>query len=587
MVDAKSDGHLIVVGSSAGGIEALSMLVSTLPADFAAPVVIAQHLDPSRPSHLGDILGHRAKLPVKTVNSRERMKPGVIYVVPAHHHARITGTMVEAQPARSDGRPMPSVDQLLTSAAEAYGEQVIAVILSGTGSDGAAGAYMVKRAGGTVVIQDPDTATYPGMPLSLAPTTVDVIAPLDRVGPILHDLLSGIVVPTRPGAQRTLESFLDELRERNGIDFNSYKTPTIMRRLQRRIVATESGNLAGYRQYLQTHPAEYQQLINAFLIKVTEFFRDPEFYTYLRETILPEMIAYARKHGNELRIWSAGCATGEEAYSLAILVSEVLGTSLEQFNIRIFATDADSEAIAFARRGNYPVSALGRLPEEMVSRYFAQNDGSYQIKKPARALVVFGHNDLGQRAPFPHTDLVVCRNVLIYFTPDLQQRTLKLFAYSLREGGYLALGKAETTGQMSEFFAPRDKARKVYERHGERVLPPPTRGSLSIPLPPARPAFGQRPPTSAVIPTEQKEIQRVRLNSETLLLNLPVGVVVVDRRYDIQTINAAARSLLAIFGQAVGEDLIHLARSAPSEPLRAAIDQAFAQGTQTCVEEFI
>lgn len=585
MAEASSIPNLIVVGSSAGGIDALAALLTGLPRDFSAPIVIAQHLDPTRTSHLENILSRRSPLPVRTVTNNDPLTASTVYVVPSNRHVRITDTHIELSEDLS-ARPKPSVDLLLDSAAEVFGERLIAVILSGMGTDGAAGARVVKKAGGTVIIQDPDTAMYPGMPLALAPTTVDIVANVDKIGSILRDLLAGISVPTLPDERRQVETFLDEVRERFGLDFNGYKTPTIMRRLQRRIVATDSDNLPGYIEYLHGHPEEYQQLINAFLIKVTEFFRDPDLFTYLRETIVPDLVTQSRKRGNELRIWSAGCATGEEAYSLAIVISEVLGTALEHFNVRIFATDADAEAIAFARRGIFPASALTHMPEELVSKYFTKEDGNYQIKKRVRGLTVFGQHDLSGRAPFPHIDMILCRNVLIYFTPDLQQRTLKLFAYSLRDSGYLVLGKAETPGALSEFLAPVHKIHKVYRRHGDRILIPPSRTGEIAPAQPQRVALARRTLSDfGGTLVNRRDVQRIRSTADTLLLRVPVGVVIVDRRYDIQMINSAARRFLSIHTPAIGEDLIHIVRGVPQTRLREAIDQTFRNGEPVTIEE--
>ncbi|HKV83877.1 MAG TPA: CheR family methyltransferase, partial [Ktedonobacterales bacterium] len=581
----RSFTNLVVIGSSAGGVDALSILVSTLPANFSAPIILAQHLDPTRASHLGDILARRTTLSVRTVAEHEPLAPGVIYVVPANRNVFVSDESVEIE-RDGDARPKPSVDLLLSSASEVYGEHLIAVILSGTGSDGAAGARAVKKAGGTVIIQNPDTAAYPGMPLSLAPTTVDIIANLERIGPILGDLLAGASVPSQPDERHVLESFLEEVRERFGLDFNSYKAPTILRRLQRRIIATDTDDLQGYIQHLRSHPDEYQQLVNAFLIKVTEFFRDADLYTYVQNVVVPEIIAYARRHGNEIRVWSAGCATGEEAYSLAIMLSEALGSSLEHFNVHIFATDADPGAVAFARRGVYPAAALARVPEDLLARYFIADESSYQVKKRVRSLAVFGQHDLGQRAPFPHIDMVFCRNVLIYFTPELQQRSLRLFAYSLRDGGYLALGRSESPGAMSEFFRPINDGEKIYRREGERILLPPAHVKAP-PLLPLRGGLPTRRPGAAVELTPgQKEIQRVHANTENVVSRLPIGVIIVDRHYDIQTINSAARRFLSIHGSAIGEDLVHLAETTPSAPLRSAIDAALRDGVPTEMEQF-
>ncbi len=584
--DAKSPTQLVVVGSSAGGIEALSTLVSTLTVPFPAPIVIAQHLDPSRPSHLGQILARRTSLPVVSLRDHELLQPSTVYVVPANNHVEITDHDITLLPD-GNGRPKPSVDLLLTSAAEIFGEQLIAVILTGTGSDGTVGARAVKRAGGTVVIQNPDTAAYPGMPQSLEPQMVDVVADIQRIGPILYDLLTGVSVPAQPEAMRELQPFLDQVREHSGIDFGPYKPATIVRRLQRRIIATNSADLAGYVLLIESHPEEYQRLVSSFLIKVTEFMRDPELFDILREQVLPELIAYSRTHGNELRIWSAGCATGEEAFSLAILVCEALKEELERFTVKIFATDLDGDAVAFARRGLYPADALGGLSDELVARYFTKMGGSYEVRKWVRGLVVFGEHDLGRRAPFPRIDLVTCRNVLIYFSKDLQQHALRLFAFALREGGYLALGKTESISPLAEFFTPQQQNYKIYRRKGgHRPAPPFHITGIDRVAPLAQlPEQRQHKVAARELFRVQQEALHTRLSKENLLQNLPVGVVVVDRRYDIQEINNAARRLLGIHIQAIGEDFVHLAQHISPRALRAAIDQTVRENVVTSLDE--
>ncbi len=582
----KSPSQLVVVGSSAGGIEALSTLVSTLVVPFPAPIVIAQHLDPSRPSHLGEILARRTSLPVVSVRDHEPLHSSTVYVVPSNNHVKITDHDITLLPD-GNGRPKPSVDLLLSSASEIFGEQLIAVILTGTGSDGTVGARAVKRVGGTVVIQNPDTAAYPGMPQSLEPQMVDVVADIQRIGPILYDLLTGVSVPAQPEAMRELQSFLDKVREYSDIDFKSYKPATIMRRLQRRIIATNSGDLAGYVRHIESHPEEYQRLVSNFLIKVTEFMRDPELFDILRKHVLPELIAYSRTHNNELRIWSAGCATGEEAFSLAILVCEALKEELDRFTIKIFATDLDSDAVAFARRGLYPADALGGLSDEIVARYFTKMDGSYEVRKWVRGLVIFGEHDLGQRAPFPRIDLVTCRNVLIYFSKELQQHALRLFAFALREGGYLALGKTESVSPLAEFFTPQQHNYKIYRRKGgHRPAPPFHVTGIGRVTPLAHlPDQRQHKIASGELFNVQQEALYTRLSKENLLQNLPVGVVVVDRRYDIQEINNAARRLLGIHTPVIGEDFVHLAQHISPGVLRAAIDRTIRENVVTSLNE--
>jgi len=588
MTEQQPVRDLVVIGASAGGVEALTTLVTTLPADFPAAIVVAQHLAPNRTSHLGEILAARSALPIRTVTAVEPLVPGTVYVVPADRHVRITDHEVGVGDG-AHGRSKPSVDLLFTTAARVFGERLIAVILTDTGSDGTAGARDVKAAGGTVIIQDPETAQFPTMPESLAPTTVDITADLEKIGPILRDLLAGAYLPPRRDHDRAVRLFLTQIHERSGIDFSAYKTPTIVRRLQRRIAATGTENLASYTDYVSAHPDEYRKLVSSFLIKVTEFFRNPELFDYLRERVLPELIAAARRRGNEVRLWSAGCATGEEAYSLAILVAEALGDELERFTVRIFVTDLDGDAIAFARHGVYPAATLASLSPDLIARYFTRTEDAYEVKKRIRALTVFGQHDLGQRAPFPRIDLCLCRNVLIYFTPELQKRALQLFAFSLRDGGYLALGKAEATSPLPESFAPVDSTLKIYRRGvgsalgQEGLAPVPTAHGDVLPLAPHARLAGQR-----ATPLPAPDTRRAPTSQDTVgayLLNTPLGIVVVDRRYDIQAINVAARRHLNIHGPTIGEDLIHLATTLPADAMRATIDGALRDGTPTSVDE--
>jgi two-component system CheB/CheR fusion protein len=387
-----------------------------------------------------------------------------------------------------------------------------------------------------------------------------------------------------PANDQRLHQLLEQLQARTGLDFHHYKAPTIQRRLLRRMAATDQFTLEEYLRYLQQHPSEYQQLAASFLIKVTEFFRDPELFAALQQRILPELIAQAREHSQELRLWSAGCATGEEAYSLAILVAELLCEEREQWTVYIFATDIDAQAIAFARRGSYPAAALTSVPPDLVRRYFVPHEGgTSEVSKAIRNLVVFGEHDLGNRAPFPRIDLVLCRNVLIYFTPELQRRALQLFAFALRPGGRLVLGPSETTSPLPEYFVLEDGRLKIYRRQGESlVMPGPlfTPKPAGTPAPPRSPVAGLGLPRVSHAPTNRPTPEP----AEQLLQELSVGLVVVDHRYDIQAINFAARRLLEIHTAALGEDIIHLAHRLPSERLRSALNRAL-QG-QVAIEQF-
>lgn len=302
---------------------------------------------------------------------------------------------------------------------------------------------------------------------------------------------------------------------------------------------------------------------------------------------MPRIVRGAADRDREIRVWSAGCATGEEAYSLAILFAEALSDSLGRYNVRVFATDLDAEAVNFARRGIYSRSAVANLPPELLERYFQRVGNDYEIRKNVRALTVFGQHDLAQRAPFPRIDLAVTRNVLIYFTPELQKRALQLFAFSLRQGGTLVLGKAESVSQLPQHFTPEEPRLKVYRREGDRVLIPPTgtgpwlRQTMTPNEIRAATRSTNHPPNGDGRGRDSRPTLAEK--SEQILLRLPMGVVLVDRGYDIQLINGAARRALEIHGTAVDRDFVHLASVVPSQPLRSGIDRAL-DGENTVID---
>src|ERR1035437_8144172 len=575
------ESQLVVIGSSAGGIEALSRLVASLPADFPAPIVIAQHLDPRRPSHLHEILARRATLPVRVVEEREALENGVIFVVPSNRLVGISHGDLRLHPAKT-GAVAPSIDVLFESAASVFGSGLVAVILTGSGSDGSAGAWHVKKAGGAVVIENPATAMFPSMPSSIPPSLVDATADLDSIGSILCDLLAAGKTPAEGPDHDDLRDLIERIHERSGIDFGSYKPATIVRRLRGRMNATARPTLAGYAAYLESDPEEYDRLVNSLLIKVTEFFRDPKLFEYLREHVLPELIAEARRDRRELRIWSAGCSTGEEAYSLAITVADAIGENVAWPNIRIFATDIDRAAIVFARRGIYPDIALNSLPAGDRDRHFVKTDGGYEVAKRLRMLMVFGEHDLGERAPFPRIDLLLCRNVLIYFSTPMQRVALETFAFSLRPGGRLALGPSETIAALPEPFEEEQAHLRVYRRRSGNYAIAPMRPAILRPRP------NQASKLDLAIRGAHRDAQRVTesgASAATLLLSLTVGIVVVDPRYYILRINSAARKMLGIHGTAFDQDFIHLAEVLPPSEIRTAIDSAWAGKTTSAVFE--
>jgi two-component system CheB/CheR fusion protein len=584
---------LVVVGSSAGGVGALSTLVSTIHKNFPAPIVLAQHLDPQRPSNLGSILERRSNLPVVVVDERSPtpLERGKIYVVPANRHVKIKDGHVHLEGDHED-RPKPSVDKLLSSAAESYGEHLIAVILTGSGSDGAAGAVDVKNAGGLVIIQNPQTAPYPSMPLSLPPTAVDHVVEMEQIGPLLFDLLKGAALPATEKADDPLRDLLMQVGAQTNIDFRNYKSSTILRRIGRRMAVTHNANIREYADFLRTHPDEVQELVKAFLIKVTGFFRDPEAFDFIKMTIVPELVERGRSNGRILRIWSAGCATGEEAYSLALLFADHLNGEFQEWSIKVFATDLAADSIAFARRGLYPENVLNDLPGDYRARFFERVDHGYRISKTLRQIVIFGQQDISRGMPFPRIDLVSCRNVLIYLKPELQQTVLDLFAYSLHQSrGYLFLGKAETARPSKGMFELVDKKWKIYRRQSGLTHFPLHESALADQ--PAVTGRDQRrrsiiAPALAVpheLTESEVEITQLRRSYETMLRYTNVAVVIIDRLYRIVTINAAARRVFGIRDIAYDHDFLHTVRGLPYQEVRRAIDTSFREHSTIAVQD--
>jgi two-component system CheB/CheR fusion protein len=585
--------ELVVVGSSAGGIEALSILVSSLPKDFPAPMVLAQHLDPYRPSNLDQILERRSTLPIVVVQDSTQLEVGKVYVVPANRHVAIRDGLVRLEDDHGN-RPRPSVDLLLSSAADSYGDRLIAVILTGSGSDGAAGAVDVKKAGGTVIIQNPETARYPSMPMALPPTAVDHVADLEQMGALIYDLAKGVDLhKPQEKVDDTLRDVLTLVNRQAHIDFRPYKPSTILRRISRRMAVTHIANLRDYTKYLEEHPEEIAELVMSFLIKVTEFFRDAQAFAYLKKNILPRIIERARGSDKTLRFWSAGCATGEEPYTLALLVADLLGAELAQWSVKIFATDLDEGAINFARRGLYPPNVLENLPDDYRDRFFEKIDHGYRISKPLRQMVIYGHQDLSRGVPFPRMDLVVCRNLLIYFNAELQQHVLDLFAFSLHHtNGYLFLGKAETVRPSQSFYEQIDKRLKVYrclrspqpdkDERGVYTMPrswmshydygrAATTGNRRIRI------TENESPEQDHYPEFEISLVDLRRYNELIFRFLPSGIVIIDRNYRILTANGNARRLLSFRDLAHDQDFLHTVRILPYDNVRTAIDTVFRE----------
>ncbi len=481
--------RVVGIGSSAGGLEALTALIGNLSPLLGASYVVVQHLSPTYRSMLVQLLGRGTPMAVREIAQGDRPLPNTIFIAPANRNVILVEGRFALNETPRNAVPKPSVNAFFQSLAEQFGEDAIGVILSGTGTDGSIGLREIKAAGGYTFAQDPATAKYSGMPQSALDTgCVDWMLPPEmiatRIGEIAtsHDELR---LPSSDGSDATsLKKLLSRVRQRTRVDFSGYKENTVFRRIARRMSAVRVSTLEQYLEHVEDDPAELDMLCQDLLISVTAFFRDRAAF----DRILQELgtLIRGKLPGDEVRIWVAGCATGEEVYSLAILLSEAAGPLLERFRVQIFATDIDMHAMSQARKGSYPPAALEEIEPELRSRYFELRNERYEVVKALRDMVVFARQDLLLDPPFLRLDLVSCRNVLIYFQSDVQAKILATFHYALRSGGVLVLGRSENVHQQESLFTATDRDNKIFRREDVAArLPSASAAIAAIPLVPA------------------------------------------------------------------------------------------------------
>ncbi len=458
---------IVGIGASAGGLEALKELMSGLAHSGSLSYVVAQHLSPSHSSLLRDLLRPSTELAVRDVTDRLIPVADTIYITPPNHDVEyINGTLRLLKPKATVG-PKPSVDHFFTSLAENYGENTVGIILSGTGSDGALGVRAIKAAGGVALIQDPQTAKYDGMPRAAIQTgSADMVLPAQKIGDVLLGLIAlpaSMRLPLQEeeliGAHAKIKA---HVKQHTGFDLGHYKSATVNRRLSRRMALHKIATLDAYAARVRSDRKEAVQLTKDVLISVTSFFRDPQAFDLLRLQL--ERMVEERGRDSVVRIWVPACATGEEAYGIAMLISEVIREKGVRSEFLVFATDLDSDALAFARNGNYPDTAVESLPKAIRERFFEQSGRSYQVKKSLRQSIVFALQNVIEDPPFSRVDLISCRNLLIYFNRDVQRRVLEIFHYALRSNGRLFLGKSESIELHKELFDDLDKKARIYLR---------------------------------------------------------------------------------------------------------------------------
>lgn len=520
---------IIGIGASAGGLEALQQFFSCMPGNSGLSFVVVQHLSPDYKSLMADILGKQTDMNVVQAENEMKIEPNTVYLIPPKNNMTLkNGKLILTEYVH--GILNHPIDIFFTSLAEERKERSVAVVLSGTGTDGTKGIKAIKEHGGMVVVQNPSNAKFDGMPKSAISTgLVDWILSAKEIA---DEILNFSHYPTIVKAHESDEFFSDEetfshiyavLKKVSGIDFTNYKRTTVLRRIERRMVVNHSASFQDYARRLDTNEDEVKILVKEILIGVTNFFRDAASFEKLKYSVIKRLVEHA-KENEAIRVWSAGCSTGEEAYSIAILFQEVMEELNIERDVKIFATDVDVTAIEKAGKGVFTESILDDVSSERLAKYFTKKNDLYYISKNIRRMIIFAPHNMLSDPPFGKLDLISCRNVMIYFQPVLQRGLFSIFHSALKDGGFLFLGKSETANECANVFRPFCGAEKIYIHKGGAKIENWTPSSYTVPnIQPARRTL-----------SNVNERDRTNYSLENIYLNylerfLPASVVVDDR----------------------------------------------------------
>ncbi|MCB2180518.1 MAG: PAS domain-containing protein [Desulfobulbaceae bacterium] len=576
---------VVGIGASAGGLEAFEAFFSAMPADAGLAFILVPHLDPTHGSIMPELIQKRTTMPVLQIKDGMRVEPDTVYVVPPNQNLSIlNGTLQLMELSRPRGVNLP-IDSFLRALARDQGANAVGIILSGTGSDGTLGVKAIKGEAGMVMVQDEESAKYDGMPRSAIATGLAdyVLPPGEMPGQLVKYLRHAVnkktatILADDGRMPDALQKICILLRSRTGHDFSLYKKNTILRRLERRMHVHQIDEVKDYVTYLQKSEVEADILFKELLIGVTNFFRDAQAFEALRGKILPELLK-EKPDGDTLRVWVAGCSSGEEAYSVAILLQEVMEDLGRRFNVQIFGTDIDEDAVNAARAGIYPASIAGDVSALRLKRWFSKQDNQYRIKKSIREMLVFAEQSIIKDPPFTKLDLICCRNLLIYLGPELQKRLIPLFHYSLKPNGILFLGSSEAIGQALDLFAVVDKKWKIYKRKSLSAAA--ARLGLELPVAPAIRESTQPQLPEPIRKTE--ELSAFQL-VETILqqVNAPPCVIIDETSNIIYVHGRTGKYLEPAMGK-VSVNILDMARPGLKMDLAAAIRGATAN-QQECI----
>lgn len=526
--------YYVGIGASAGGLEALEQFFKNIPSDTGLAFIVVQHLSPDYKSLMNELLARHTKMPIQVIGNNTEVEANHIYLIPPRMNLSIYHGKLYLEEQSGHQRLNLPIDVFFRSLALDQEKKAVGVILSGTGSDGALGVRAIKESGGIILVQDEHTAKFDGMPQSaIATGIVDAVLAADKMGNFLMDYIAH---PFSQGKDKALPEELDSLskvlmllRDSCGVDFSYYKESTVVRRIERRIQVNRFSTLEEYVPFLNDSQKEKDTLYRELLIGVTSFFRDQEAFEVLRSKVLPTL-NYTK---GTIRIWSAACSTGEEVYSLAILLREFLDQHQINCDVKIFATDIDRMALDVAGKGLYPEGIVADVEPKLLAKYFFRRENGYEVREAIRNMVVFARHNILKDPPFSKLDLLVCRNLFIYFKPELQQRILGTFYYALTQGGYLFMGSSESIGDMSEGFGVVDGKWKLYQQK-EGIKPDVLRG-LSL----ERPVL---PPQQIQSLTLTQGVSLNKFKMENLLMqalgkSVPPSVILDENHQIIEIVN--------------------------------------------------
>src|ERR1700722_2674901 len=574
---------VVGIGASAGGLEAASSFFKEVPSHLGMAYVVVLHLDPARESKLTEILGRTTPMPVVQVQDGMRVEPDHVYVIPPNCELTIEHWVLHLRDREAHRPANTTIDTFFRSLAVGHGSDAIGVVLSGTASDGTLGLAAIKGEAGITFAQEPSSAKYDGMPASaIASGCVDfILAPAQiakeiariRQHPYIADAGSPDGIHVSDDSE--MESIFRLLRRSTTVDFTGYKSPTIARRIQRRMVLHKMDKLADYGALLHREPAEVDALYHDLLINVTSFFRNPEAFAALRQVVYPAILEARISTSGSIRMWVPGCSTGEETYSHAISLVEFMGEERADIPIQVFGTDLSERAIQTARAGVYKENIEADVTPARLRRFFYKADGGYQIRKAIRDLCIFSTQNVFNDPPFSRMDLVSCRNVMIYLGQALQKRVIPIFHYALSTTGFLMLGSSEgLLGSGSELFEMSDRKQKIYRK---RLVATPLPFGFSMDRPEQGAIDGNSPPSKA--PEALKIPMEIQREADRLLLAryVPPAVLINEHLEILQTRGHTASFLELPSGKA-SLNLLKMARPGLLFELQGAIDEARKQG---------